>query len=459
MKPIALLIAIAAVSPNVASASGGAPTSYLKDVAPILRTACLGCHNSDMATGGFSVSSYAAVMKGGKGGKCISPGKSAESRLIRMVSAAEQPKMPPGGGLKPTDISVLKAWIDSGAKMDLPTPVVTPSGTSSGSSSPGAHAVATIIASKPIGKVIHVAAPVTAIAFSPDSTTLAVGTYRSVQFWSLTGNEAKSAGEWKGHTDTVRCLTYTKDGLSLAAGGGMPGVNGEIRIWDTKAQKELEMFGDHTDVVNGVAFSPDGKRLASGSADKSVRIWEVAGGKQTGLMRDHSDAVLGMCWSPDGRYAVSCGADWSIKVWDPIAGKRVYSVGAHDGAVNSVVFSPDGKGLLSSSADKSAKLWSFGADNSTAVRSLSGHTMYVLGAAFSGDGKVAATASADGTVILWKTADGARLATLKDARDWVYTVAFSPDGKLLAAGCWDGTVLIWTVADNKLRSHLSTLKP
>ncbi len=438
--PLALsAIAIALTSTSATSALT-APPSYGSTVEPILRRACISCHSAAGPSGGFSVASGADFLKGGKHGAVLVAGKGAQSRVTRMLLGTLSPKMPPNGQLKPEEIAAIRAWIDQGAH-------VTTAALKS-------NATATI--TRPIGKTIAVAAPVTSLAFSPDGTTLAIGVYREVQFWSIRASAPALTTNWKGHLDTIRSLAYSRDGALLAAGGGMPGVAGEVRIRDIATGKECSVLGEHTDVVNGLAFSPDAHRLATGSADKSVRIWEIPSGKQTALMRDHSEAVLGMCWSPDGKVAASCGADASIKIWDPVAGKRIYSISAHDGPINSIQFSPDGKGLLTCGADKTARQWNYGADSSSQARVLSGHTMYVLSGAYSPDGKLAASCSSDGTVSIWKVADGSRLAVLKDAADWLYCVGFSPDSKQVAAGCWNGDVLIWDAADYKLLKRFST---
>lgn len=442
------LFAFPALMQRAQAASAPAP-SFARDVLPILRTACVGCHSIETPAGGLALANYTTLMKGGKNGAEIVPGKSADSRLVKLLLGAQQPKMPPGGPLKPADIDKIRQWIDAGAKSDaLPE-------TGHG---PDAHAVAA--ASKltvvhPLGKLLSVPSPVTALAFSPDGTLLAVGAYRCVQFWEVATHRV--VGTWPNHADAVHALAFSKDGHLLAAGGGAPGINGEIRIWDTRQNREVAAFGDHTDVVNGLAFSPDGTKIASASADKSVRIWETLSGKSLAVLREHSDAVWSVAWSPDGKYLASASSDWSVKVWDANSGKRLYSVPAHDGIVYDVEFSPDGKHLLTSSGDNTAKVWNFGPDNSNIARSLTSHTHPVLAAVYSAKGEFAATASADKSIKLWTLSNGSNTATLTDAKDWIYAVRFSPDGKHLAGGAWDGTILLWSLPDGKLEGTFSTL--
>jgi WD40 repeat protein len=425
-----------------------APVSFFKEVFPIFRTACAGCHNGEVMAGGLNLTSYAAAVKGGRGGALFVPSKGADSRIIKFVTGALKPQMPPGGGLKQADIDRLRQWIDAGAKVDaMPadnrpaaTAKTTGTGTRTVSIKPGA------------AFVLKRAAPVTSLAFGPDGKTLAVGTYREVQFWNL---ETKAlTARWTGHSDTVRGLAYSKDGHFLAAGGGASGALGEVRLWDVAAGKELRVFGDHTDAVNGVAFNPAGTRIATASADKTIKTWETATGKLIATGKDHSDAVWGIAWSPDGKYLASCGADRSVKIWDAAAMKRLYSLGGHEDVVYSVEFSTDGKTVITASADRTVRVWNIGPEGGTTAQTLAGNDHNVLSASFAPGGG-AATASGDKTVKLWD-AGGGNTRTLTGAKDWIYAVRFSKDGKTVAGGTWDGAVLVWTATNGKLKAQFST---
>jgi WD40 repeat protein len=373
-----------------------------------------------------------------------------------MMLGTLQPKMPPsGGGLKQVDIDKIRLWIDAGAKMDTTTEATPATGKQPGAVPANKLPSAPVTASGPIGKVLAVAAPVTALAFSPDSKTLAVGTYREVQLWNAETRQL--AGVWTGHADAVRSLVYSKDGKWLVAGGGAPGVAGEARVWDVIAGREVRSFGgEHTDTINSVALSPDATKAVTGSVDKTLKVWEMATGKCVNTLRDHADAVWAVAWSPDGKYLASASSDRSIKVWDAPTGKRRYSVSAHNDVIDSLEFSPDGSQLLSASADGTARSWYFGADGSNAARTFGGHGGPVLAASYCGETNTVATASGDKTVRIW--VDGSTTRTLKEPKDWVYAVRMSPDKKRIAAGTWDGAILFWNATDGKVEGQTTTLR-
>jgi dipeptidyl aminopeptidase/acylaminoacyl peptidase len=454
-----LLSALPGSAQTTAKPPASRPTaSFYKDVLPILRTACIGCHGGAQPAGKLALTSYANLMQGGKSGSVLVAGKSGDSRLVKLLLGTEQPRMPPGGPLSSADIERIRQWIDAGAKAD--TPVEERGGKPGPANALKISAAASRTLPSPTRALPprrNIPTPVTALAFSPDGRSLAVGTYQEVQIWDVTTRQRSRI--WGGQADSVHALVFSKDGKELLAGGGTPGFSGEVRLLDVASGQEKWAVGEHTDAVYSLALSPDGTQFASGSADKTIRLWEFASGKPLQVLREHSDAVWGLAYSPDGKYLASSSADHSVKVWDMATHKRLYSIDAHDDIVYDVEFSPNGKNLVTASADGSAKVWAFGPDGSGFVYSLKGDDLPVHAATFSSDGQNIATASADRSVKLWKQADGKNLSTLSDAKDWVYAVRFSPDHKHLAAGAWDGTVLLWSVPDGKLEGVFSTQHP
>src|SRR5262249_31007111 len=155
------------------------------------------------------------------------------------------------------------------------------------------------------------------------------------------------------HDDVIQYLAFSPDGKILASAG----YDRLIKLWDLKAGKLLHVLKDHSDSVYGLAFSPDGTLLVSGGADRAGKVWDVASGNRLYRLGESTDWVYAVAWSPDGKHLAAAGVDRSIRVWevDRTGGKVVHSVFAHEGPVTRLVYSRDGKTLYSLSEDRSAK--------------------------------------------------------------------------------------------------------
>ncbi|NCR78281.1 MAG: protein kinase [Microcystis aeruginosa K13-06] len=246
-----------------------------------------------------------------------------------------------------------------------------------------------------------------------------------------------------GHSDWVKSVAYSPDGRYLASGSD----DKTIKIWEVATGKELRTLTGHSSGVLSVVYSPDGRYLASGSADKTIKIWEVAKGKELRTLTGHSDRVRSVVYSPYGRYLASGSWDKTIKVWEVVTGTELRTLAGYSGWVWSVVYSPYGRYLASGSWDNTIKIWEVA--TGTELRTLTGHSGSIWSVAYSPDGRYLASGGDDDTIKIWEVATGKQLRTLTGHSDWVKSVAYSPDGRYLASGSGDKTIKIWEVATGK----------
>jgi WD40 repeat protein len=353
---------------------------------------------------------------------------------------------------------------------------------------------------------------VTALAFNRNGTRLASsGGDQLVKLWNVkTGELIK---EFKGHTSAVMALAYSDDDKLILSGG----ADKIARLWDVEKGTTVQVFPDvrspissvairkdgrqaligcadgtlhvyntaaaptetgfviaHLSGVGGLAYSPDGSRVATCGGDKLVKLWKLPDSGATARLNDpkgqepgravmpmgengtpvllaelkgHSNPVSSVAFSNDGRLLASGGGDMLVKVWDVQNGTELRSLRGHSDWVSSVAFGPDSRFILSASVDKSVKIWELSNEETTPPI---GHTRALKTLAVSEDGKLLASGSEDRTIKVWDTATAQELYTLAEHTNDVTALAFDPKSNRLVSGGDDGKLRIWDLKERKV---------
>jgi WD40 repeat protein len=317
---------------------------------------------------------------------------------------------------------------------------------------------------------------VSGLAFSPDGRRIASGagyysTRSRLEVWDATTDEPRVA--FTEESPPVHAITYRADGRHLATAC----ADGTVRIWDVDTGRRVRTLPQQATEVRDVAYSPDGHLLASATAKSiglidrepgEVKLWDADTGREVRTLAGHTAGVHGVAYSPDGRWLASACGDGLVRVWDVTdPGRAVLTLRGHAGQVKRVVFLPDGRlasagGIPLTTGE--VKIWDLATGQ---VLDLHGHTDLVFGLDSSPDGQRLATGGWDRTVKLWDTSTGQEVFTLTGHTSGVIRVAYSPDGRRIASGSIDWTVKVWDTSppeddaslrrDDVSRSGLSEL--
>jgi WD40 repeat protein len=287
--------------------------------------------------------------------------------------------------------------------------------------------------------------PVSAMCFSADGKLLFTGAYGRVSVWDL--EQGRVSARLEGVEGAVHDLSLSPDGKLLAVAGGSPAQSGTVLIYDAVSPgKPLRKIGDHTDVVYGVAWTTDVKRMATASFDKTVKVWDTATGAVKLMVKDHTDAVLAVAFSPDGNVLVSGGRDNSVKMFDSSSGKSLRTLTGHNEDVHAIAVSADGRFVISAGVERQLRWWDTATGRS---RNAGTHNSQVYEIRRSADGKQIVSVSEDQTVRLWDGANGSQQKSF-NAGEPLLSAALSADGKRIAAGSASGMLRLWDVASGRL---------
>lgn len=417
-------------SRNLLAAETGVP-DYNKDVAPLLAKYCTACHDAETKEGGLALDSFKSLEKGGEHGPAVLAGDAAASRLYRLVSRQSEPYMPPEENPTPKDseIALIKAWIDAGAK---------------GPDGAEPDRKQLIVPKIPAATKVQ---PITALAWSGDGKWLTVARYGTVELCDPTSKQVvHRLGD---HSGKISSLAFSADDKWLVTGSGIPGVFGEVRLWNLQMQQVERTFDGHRDMVYGVAISRDGKQLASGSYDRRAILWDVATGKPIHTLEGHNGAIYDVAFSPNGKLLATASGDATVKIWNTSTGERLDTLSQPFKEQYSTTFNPSGNQILAGGADNRLRIWTLISRDKPDTNPIHliryAHEGPIVKTIYSPGGQLLATIGDDRSIKLWEVETFTPVHVFPVQPDSTPAAAFSPDGRQLAVGRMDGSLDVLAV--------------
>ena len=433
--------------------------NYQDHILPILKQRCAKCHNLDTRRSGLAVDTYANLLEGGSSGAVVAAGQPGDSRLFRLISGSEEPKMPPSGDpLTAEQLALIEQWIQLGAPADANAKVAMKKAEAPETEMAVFVAAAVVDGPPPMPEApLPAPAPelaktvvARAVATSPRAPLAAVAGYRQILLYDLSSYALLGALPFP--EGEVYAMTFSVNGEVLVAGGGIEGDSGRVAVWNVRTGERVGTFGEEYDAIMAVDISPDHRMLALGGPSKTVKVYSVQDGSLLYRLTDHTDWIYAVKFSPDGELLASADRGGGLLLWQAANGRAVEALRGHSGPINDLSYSADSALLASAGGDGTVRLWDTWAYKQ--VRSVNAHGGGVLSVDFSA-GNELVTTGVDKLTKRWDTA-GKELAKYEPLQDWGYSARFGAQGSLILAGSWTGRVAIWDVASGSQVAEVST---
>lgn len=457
LRIVVLFLGIAA---RIDASAFSRDVSFIGEIAPIVTTRCAGCHGDKKGEGDYRLHTFDFLIAAGTSGSAVVvPGRPEKSELFRRLNDPEPTTRMPqeDDKLSAAEIDAVRRWIAQGAKFD------------------GTDRRASIRSQMPArvhpaapDRYAH-AAPVFALAWSPNGDELAVAGHHEVTVWSPAG---KLLRRLPGLPLRIHALRFDGDGRRLLVGGGSPGDYGELTLVDPAGIAPPRVLGLFDDVVLGVAWSRDERRIAAASSDRSVRVVSIADSRPLWTSRLHSDAATAVDFRDDDRFVATASRDCTVKVLDAATGRLFTTYNGHQlnlgpeagrFPVSDVRFVPNSRQAVSAGDGRSLRLWepekaqaeSGDAGDMEARFAKTSHSQFLphgsrraaLHLATAGGRLFAATG--DGPIKQFDLTTLAAGPDLIGPKAWTFAVDAEARTLRVAAGGYDGTVFVWDAVSGK----------
>ncbi|MCA9061443.1 MAG: hypothetical protein KDA96_00210 [Planctomycetaceae bacterium] len=401
-RHLAILVLVTMSPLTLHEVRGQSEVSYVKDVAPLLRTYCVGCHGPDSPEADLALHSAGLISTGGKSGAVINRDKPADSLLLKVIESAGDDHMPPPDEPQPSSAErrVLRTWIEAGAAYD------------------GDPAMLLQVPSIP--SLVSRVPPIRAVRLAANASTLVTASHQGVRLFNaeqvrglqaslpktglpVLSLPAAAADLPVGDAGKLLDADISADGSLVVVGTGIPGLSGKAVLFRDGALAAT--FSGHSDVLYAARISPDGKRVATAGYDRRILIHDLSSGTVQVELKGHNGAVFDLDFSPDGTLIASASADGTVKVWSVSTGERLDTLSQPLAEQYRVRFTRDGNRILAVGADSRIRMWQVVSRTQAAINPLLvaqfAHEGAIENLALSRDHQWVATSSEDGVVKIW----------------------------------------------------------
>ncbi len=424
---------------------------------PLIEQHCAKCHNPDKKKGDLDLTSQSAALKGGGTGPVVVSGQPDASKLLKALTHAEEPFMPPNKPpIADQEIAVFKNWIAGGLLESSGSKAVA-------AAKPAADLTLKVSAvAKPSGPppmpkelpldpIVHTSRPgvIHGLATSPWAPLMAVTGQKQVLLYNTTNLDL--LGVLPFQEGQPEDLKFSRSGRLLLAGGGHGAKAGKVILWDVESGRRVGAIGNEYDSVLAADISPDQGKVALGGPDRLVKIYSSGNGELLHKLKKHTDWVTALAFSPDGEMLASGDRNGGVTVWDADSGQELFTTAGHKSSVTALSWRIDSKLLASSSEDGTVKLWE--STEGKQSKTWNAHNS-VLGLAYSRDGRIV-TCGRDAAVLVWD-ANGNKAKTMTVPGELAVRCAWTHDDTAIVAGDFSGRVSVWEAKTGRLLGQLDS---